>query len=283
MDLNERAEILVQSLPYIQHYNGKIIVVKYGGNAMISDELRETVINDIVLMKCIGFKPIVVHGGGPYISSFLDKLGEKSEFINGLRYTDKKTMEVVQMVLAGKVNKDLVSKINSKGGNALGLCGIDGKMLLCEELHEDVDLGFVGKIKKVNSKVINDCLQAGYISVIATVGVDEEGNSYNINGDLAASAIAKELKAEKLVLLTDVPGLLKEPSMDESLISVIRKDEIHTLFEDGTISGGMIPKVNCCLDALESGVKRVHILDGRIRHSIIMELFTDAGIGTLIY
>lgn len=187
------------------------------------------------------------------------------------------------MVLSGKVNKDLVSKINSKGGNALGFCGIDGNMLLCEELHEEVDLGFVGKIKKVNEKVINDCLKDGYISVIASVGVDEEGNAYNINGDLAASAIAKELKAEKLILLTDVPGLLKEPSMDETLISEIRKEEIHALFENGTISGGMIPKVNCCLDALESGVKRVHILDGRIRHSIIMELFTDAGIGTLIY
>lgn len=280
---DEKAKILVETLPYIEKYSGKTMVVKYGGAAMQNDRLKDSVMEDIILMSYVGINVVLVHGGGKEINTVLDKLNIQKEFINGLRYTDEDTMEVVQMVLAGKVNKDLVSKINSKGGNALGLCGIDGKMLLCEELHEDVDLGFVGKIKKVNSKVINDCLQAGYISVIATVGVDEEGNSYNINGDLAASAIAKELKAEKLVLLTDVPGLLKEPSMDESLISVIRKDEIHTLFEDGTISGGMIPKVNCCLDALESGVKRVHILDGRIRHSIIMELFTDAGIGTLIY
>ena len=280
---DEKAKILVETLPYIEKYSGKTLVVKYGGAAMQNDRLKDSVMEDIILMSYVGINVVLVHGGGKEINTVLDKLNIQKEFINGLRYTDEDTMEVVQMVLAGKVNKDLVSKINSKGGNALGLCGIDGKMLLCEELHGDVDLGFVGKIKKVNSKVINDCLQAGYISVIATVGVDEEGNSYNINGDLAASAIAKELKAEKLVLLTDVPGLLKEPSMDESLISVIRKDEIHTLFEDGTISGGMIPKVNCCLDALESGVKRVHILDGRIRHSIIMELFTDAGIGTLIY
>lgn len=280
---DEKAKILVETLPYIEKYSGKTMVVKYGGAAMQNDRLKDSVMEDIILMSYVGINVVLVHGGGKEINTVLDKLNIQKEFINGLRYTDEDTMEVVQMVLAGKVNKDLVSKINSKGGNALGLCGIDGKMLLCEELHEDVDLGFVGKIKKVNSKVINDCLQAGYISVIATVGVDEEGNAYNINGDLAASAIAKELKAEKLVLLTDVPGLLKEPSMDESLISVIRKDEIHTLFEDGTISGGMIPKVNCCLDALESGVKRVHILDGRIRHSIIMELFTDAGIGTLIY
>ena len=280
---DEKAKILVETLPYIEKYSGKTMVVKYGGAAMQNDRLKDSVMEDIILMSYVGINVVLVHGGGKEINTVLDKLNIQKEFINGLRYTDEDTMEVVQMVLAGKVNKDLVSKINSKGGNALGLCGIDGKMLLCEELHEDVDLGFVGKIKKVNSKVINDCLQAGYISVIATVGVDEEGNAYNINGDLAASAIAKELKAEKLVLLTDVPGLLKEPIMDESLISVIRKDEIHTLFEDGTISGGMIPKVNCCLDALESGVKRVHILDGRIRHSIIMELFTDAGIGTLIY
>lgn len=280
---DEKAKILVETLPYIEKYSGKTMVVKYGGAAMQNDRLKDSVMEDIILMSYVGINVVLVHGGGKEINTVLDKLNIQKEFINGLRYTDEDTMEVVQMVLAGKVNKDLVSKINSKGGNALGLCGIDGKMLLCEELHGDVDLGFVGKIKKVNSKVINDCLQAGYISVIATVGVDEEGNAYNINGDLAASAIAKELKAEKLVLLTDVPGLLKEPSMDESLISVIRKDEIHTLFEDGTISGGMIPKVNCCLDALESGVKRVHILDGRIRHSIIMELFTDAGIGTLIY
>lgn len=280
---DEKAKILVETLPYIKKYSGKTMVVKYGGSAMQNDRLQDSVMEDIILMSYVGINVVLVHGGGKEINNVLDKLNIQSEFINGLRYTDEDTMEVVQMVLSGKVNKDLVSKINSKGGNAIGLCGIDGNMLLCEELQEGVDLGFVGKIKKVNTKVINDCLKDGYIAVIATVGVDKEGNSYNINGDLAASAIAKELSAEKLILLTDVPGLLKEPSMDESLISEIKKEDINSLFEEGIVSGGMIPKVNCCLDALDNGVKRVHILDGRIRHSIIMELFTDAGIGTLIY
>lgn len=280
---DEKAKILVETLPYIKKYSGKTMVVKYGGSAMQNDRLQDSVMEDIILMSYVGINVVLVHGGGKEINNVLDKLNIQIEFINGLRYTDEDTMEVVQMVLSGKVNKDLVSKINSKGGNAIGLCGIDGNMLLCEELQEGVDLGFVGKIKKVNTKVINDCLKDGYIAVIATVGVDKEGNSYNINGDLAASAIAKELSAEKLILLTDVPGLLKEPSMDESLISEIKKEDINSLFEEGIVSGGMIPKVNCCLDALDNGVKRVHILDGRIRHSIIMELFTDAGIGTLIY
>lgn len=280
---DEKAKILVETLPYIEKYSGKTMVVKYGGSVMQNDRLKDSVMEDIILMSYVGINVVLVHGGGKEINHVLDKLNIQSEFINGLRYTDEDTMEVVQMVLSGKVNKDLVSKINSKGGNAIGLCGIDGNMLLCEELQETVDLGFVGKIKKVNTKVINDCLKDGYIAVIATVGVDEEGNSYNINGDLAASAIAQELSAEKLILLTDVPGLLKEPSMDESLISEIKKEDMNSLFEKGIVSGGMIPKVNCCLDALYNGVKRVHILDGRIRHSIIMELFTDAGIGTLIY
>lgn len=280
---DEKAKILVEMLPYIEKYSGKTIVVKYGGSAMQNDRLKDSVMEDIILMSYVGINVVLVHGGGKEIDKLLDKLQIQNEFINGLRYTDEDTMEVVQMVLSGKINKDLVSKINSKGGNALGLCGIDGNMLLCTPLEGEVDLGFVGKIKNVNIKIIEDCLKDGYISVIATVGIDEDGNTYNINGDLAASAIAKALKAEKLILLTDVPGLLKEPSMDDTLISEIKKEEIHTLFENGTISGGMIPKVNSCLDALESGVKRVHILDGRIRHSIIMELFTDAGIGTLIY
>ena len=280
---DDKAKILVETLPYIEKYSGKTMVVKYGGSAMKNERLKDSVMEDIILMSYVGINVVLVHGGGKEINTVLDKLNIENEFINGLRYTDEDTMEVVQMVLAGKVNKNLVAKINSKGGNALGLSGIDSNMLLCEKLKGNVDLGFVGKIKKVNAKVINDCLKNGYISVIGTVGVDEEGNTYNVNGDLAASAIASELKAEKLILLTDVPGLLKEPSMDESLISEIKKEDINTLFENGTISGGMIPKVNCCLDALENGVKKVHILDGRMRHSIIMELFTDAGIGTLIY
>lgn len=208
---DEKAKILVETLPYIEKYSGKTMVVKYGGSAMKNDRLKDSVMEDIILMSYVGINVVLVHGGGKEINAVLDKLNMQKEFINGLRYTDEDTMEVVQMVLSGKVNKDLVSKINSKGGNALGLCGIDGNMLLCEELHEEVDLGFVGKIKQVNAKIINHCLKDGYISVIATVGVDEDGNSYNINGDLAASAIAKELKAEKLILLTDVPGLLKEP------------------------------------------------------------------------
>lgn len=280
---DDKAKILVETLPYIEKYSGKTMVVKYGGSAMKNERLKDSVMEDIILMSYVGINVVLVHGGGKEINKVLDKLNIENEFINGLRYTDEDTMEVVQMVLAGKVNKNLVAKINSKGGNALGLSGIDSNMLLCEKLKGNVDLGFVGKIKKVNAKVINDCLQNGYISVIGTVGVDEEGNTYNVNGDLAASAIASELKAEKLILLTDVPGLLKEPSMDESLISEIKKEDINILFENGTISGGMIPKVNCCLDALENGVRKVHILDGRMRHSIIMELFTDAGIGTLIY
>ena len=280
---DEKAKIIVETLPYIEKYIGKTMVVKYGGSAMQNDILKDSVMEDIILMSYVGINVVLIHGGGKEINKILDKLNIENKFIDGLRYTDEDTMEVVQMVLAGKVNKDLVSKINSKGGNALGICGIDGNMLLCEKLHENVDLGFVGKIRKVNTKVIDDCLKGGYISVIATVGMDEEGNSYNINSDLAASAIAKELKAEKLILLTDVPGLLKEASMNETLISEIRKEEIHTLLENGNISGGMIPKVNCCIDALENGVKRVHILDGRIKHSIITELFTDTGIGTLIY
>lgn len=280
---DEKAKILVETLPYIEKYSGKTMVVKYGGSAMQNDKLKDSVMEDIILMSYVGINVVLVHGGGKEINKFLDKLNIKKEFINGLRYTDKDTMEVVKMVLIGKVNKDLVSKINSKGGNAIGICGIDGNMILCDELESEIDLGFVGKIKKVNTKVVNDCLKGGYISVIASVGVSEDGYAYNINADLAASAIAKELKAEKLILLTDVPGLLKEPCMDETIISEVKKEEIHTLFEDGTISGGMIPKINSCLDALENGVKRVHILDGRIKHSIIIELFTDAGIGTLIY
>lgn len=280
---DEKAKILVETLPYIEKHSGKTMVIKYGGSAMENDRLKDSVMEDIILMSYVGINVVLVHGGGKEINKVLDKFKIQNEFINGLRYTDEDTMEVVQMVLSGKVNKDLVSKINSKGGSALGLCGIDGNMLLCEQLKGNVDLGYVGKIKKVNGNIINDCLKDGYISVIATVGIDEEGNTYNINGDFAASEIAKELGAEKLILLTDVPGLLREPSLDETLISEIKKEEIHTLFENGIISGGMIPKVQCCLDALNSGVKRVHILDGRIRHSIITELFTDAGIGTLIY
>ena len=284
MDLNERAEILVQSLPYIQHYNGKIIVVKYGGNAMISDELRETVINDIVLMKCIGFKPIVVHGGGPYISSFLDKLGEKSEFINGLRYTDKKTMEVVQMVLGGKVNKDLVTLIEKSGGKAIGLCGLDGSLLKAKKLENEVDLGYVGEVTSVNTEAITMALDSGYIPVIGSMAIGEDGNDlYNINADTCAAKIASALKAEKLILLTDVAGVLKDPKDPNSLLSVLRLHEIPKLTLQGVIKGGMIPKIQCCVESVRMGVERAHIIDGRDPHALLLELFSNDGIGTMIY
>ena len=284
MDLNERAEILVQSLPYIQHYNGKIIVVKYGGNAMISDELRETVINDIVLMKCIGFKPIVVHGGGPYISSFLDKLGEKSEFINGLRYTDKKTMEVVQMVLGGKVNEDLVTLIEKAGGKSIGLCGLDGSLLKAKKLESEVDLGYVGEVTSVNTEAITMALDAGYIPVIGSMAIGEDGNDlYNINADTCAAKIASALKAEKLILLTDVAGVLKDPKDPTSLLSVLRLHEIPKLTLQGVIKGGMIPKIQCCVESVRMGVERAHIIDGRVPHSLLLELFSNDGIGTMIY
>ncbi|MFR4995891.1 MAG: acetylglutamate kinase [Clostridium paraputrificum] len=284
MDLNERAEILVQSLPYIQHYNGKIIVVKYGGNAMISDELRETVINDIVLMKCIGFKPIVVHGGGPYISSFLDRLGEKSEFINGLRYTDKKTMEVVQMVLGGKVNKDLVTLIEKSGGKAIGLCGLDGSLLKAKKLENEIDLGYVGEVTSVNTEAITMALDSGYIPVIGSMAIGEDGNDlYNINADTCAAKIASALKAEKLILLTDVAGVLKDPKDPNSLLSVLRLHEIPKLTLQGVINGGMIPKIQCCVESVRMGVERAHIIDGRVPHSLLLELFSNDGIGTMIY
>ncbi|MEO2508689.1 acetylglutamate kinase [Clostridium paraputrificum] len=284
MDLNERAEILVQSLPYIQHYNGKIIVVKYGGNAMISDELRETVINDIVLMKCIGFKPIVVHGGGPYISSFLDKLGEKSKFINGLRYTDKKTMEVVQMVLGGKVNKDLVTLIEKAGGKSIGLCGLDGSLLKAKKLESEVDLGYVGEVTSVNTEAVTIALDAGYIPVIGSMAIGEDGNDlYNINADTCAAKIASALKAEKLILLTDVAGVLKDPKDPTSLLSVLRLHEIPKLTLQGVIKGGMIPKIQCCVESVRMGVERAHIIDGRVPHSLLLELFSNDGIGTMIY
>lgn len=284
MDLNERAEILVQSLPYIQHYNGKIIVVKYGGNAMISDELRETVINDIVLMKCIGFKPIVVHGGGPYISSFLDKLGEKSEFINGLRYTDKKTMEVVQMVLGGKVNKDLVTLIEKAGGKSIGLCGLDGSLLKAKKLESEVDLGYVGEVTSVNTEAVTMALDAGYIPVIGSMAIGEDGNDlYNINADTCAAKIASALKAEKLILLTDVAGVLKDTKDPTSLLSVLRLHEIPKLTLQGVIKGGMIPKIQCCVESVRMGVERAHIIDGRVPHALLLELFSNDGIGTMIY
>lgn len=284
MDHNERAEILVKALPYIQKYYGKIIVVKYGGNAMISEELRETVINDIILMKCVGIEPVVVHGGGPDISGFIDKLGKKSEFINGLRYTDDDTMEIVQMVLGGKVNKNLVSLIEKFGGKAIGLCGMDGSLLKAKKLESDVDLGYVGEVTEVNTDVLKMAMNSGYIPVVGSVALGEDDNkAYNINADICASKIAAALKAERLMLLTDVRGVLMDPKDPSSLLSVLRLHQIPKLCIQGVIKGGMIPKIDCCVEAVRMGVEKATIIDGRIPHSLILELFSDEGIGTMIY
>ncbi|UZP03005.1 acetylglutamate kinase [Clostridium botulinum] len=284
MNHNERAKILVNALPYIQKYYGKTIVVKYGGNAMISDELKETVINDIILMKCVGIDPVIVHGGGPDISDFLDKLGKQSEFINGLRYTDEDTMEIVQMVLGGKVNKNLVSLIETFGGKAIGLCGMDGSLIRAKRLEKDIDLGYVGEITKIDTNILKTALDAGYIPVVGSVALGEDDNkAYNINADICASKISSALNAEKLILLTDVPGVLVDPKDSTSLLNVLRLHQIPKLCLDGIIKGGMIPKIDCCIEAIRMGVERTHIIDGRVPHSLILELFSNEGIGTMIY
>ncbi|OPX48896.1 acetylglutamate kinase [Clostridium thermobutyricum] len=279
-----KAEILVQALPYIQEYSGKTIVVKYGGNAMISDELRKSVINDIILMKCVGFNPVVVHGGGPYISSFLEKLNIKSKFINGLRYTGEDTIDIVQMVLSGSVNKDLVSLIGKYGGKAIGLCGIDGSLIKAKKLNNDVDLGYVGEITSIDIQPLKMALDSGYIPVVGSIAIGEnDDNVYNINADICASKIASALKAEKLILLTDVPGVLTNPKNSNTIISKLRLHEIPKLYSDNIIKGGMIPKIECCVEAVRMGVTKAHILDGRIPHSLLLELFSNEGIGTMIY
>lgn len=284
MDHSERAEILVHALPYIQKYRGKIIVIKYGGNAMISDELKETVINDIILMKCVGIQPVVVHGGGPAISDLLKRLNHKSEFINGLRYTDDVTIDVVQMVLGGKVNKDLVSLIEKFGGKALGLCGMDGSLIKAKKLEGDADLGYVGEITKVNTDILKTAMNSGYIPVVGSVALGEDNDKpYNINADTCASKIASALKAEELILLTDVPGVMKDPKDPSSLIPSLRLHQIPKLCLEGVIKGGMIPKIDCCVEAVRMGVERSIILDGRIPHSILLELFTPEGAGTMIH
>lgn len=279
-----KAEILVQALPYIQEYSGKTIVVKYGGNAMISDELRKSVINDIILMKCVGFNPVVVHGGGPYISSFLEKLNIKSKFINGLRYTGEDTIDIVQMVLSGSVNKDLVSLIGKYGGKAIGLCGIDGGLIKAKKLNNEVDLGYVGEITSIDIEPLKMALDSGYIPVVGSIAIGEnDENVYNINADTCASKIASALKAEKLILLTDVPGVLTNPKNSNTIISKLRLHEIPKLYSDNIIKGGMIPKIECCVEAVRMGVTKAHILDGRIPHSLLLELFSNEGIGTMIY
>ena len=281
----DRAQVLVEALPYIQRYYKKTIVVKYGGNAMVSEELRRAVISDIILLKLVGINVVVVHGGGPEISAMLKKTGKESKFVNGLRYTDEETMDIVQMVLCGKVNKDLVATLNRSGGSAVGLCGLDGGMLRAVRKMEDgVDYGLVGEITEVDPKAILDAIQSGFIPVVSTVaqGIDEE-TSYNVNADTAAAKIAVALGAEKLILLTDIRGLLRDRNDESTLISQVRLPEVPVLVKEGVISGGMIPKVDCCVDAVRNGVHRTHILDGRIPHSILIEVLSHAGIGTMIW
>ncbi len=275
----DRAKILVEALPYIQKYYNKIIVIKYGGNAMLSDELKEAVMGDILLLSLIGIRVVLVHGGGPEISEMLGKVGAKSEFVGGLRVTDKESMDIVQMVLAGKINKNLVNLIHNTGGRAIGLCGTDGHMISAEKL-DDIH-GYVGRITDIDPTPILDVLEKGYIPVIATVGCDDDGNVYNINADTAASKIAGVLKAESLISMTDIRGLLRDPSDEESLIPVVHASEAPELIQEGIISGGMIPKVECCIDAIRQGVGKVFIIDGRVPHSILIETLTDEGIGTM--
>ena len=284
LDAELRANILVEALPYIQEYYGKTIVIKYGGNAMINDELTKTVINDIILMKCIGINPIIVHGGGPDISNTLAQMNHESKFINGLRYTDEITITVSQMVLAGKVNKDLVKLIEKNGGKAIGLSGIDGSLIKAKKLTNDIDLGFVGEITSVNTELLNLSMNSGYIPVVSSIAIGEnDTNSYNINADTCASKIASALKAEKLILLTDVPGVMTNPDDSSTLISTLRLHQIPKLTVDKVIKGGMIPKINCCVESVRMGVKKAHIIDGRIKHSILLELLSKKGIGTEIY
>ena len=278
---SDKAHVLVQALPYLQKYDNKVVVIKYGGNAMIDEELKQAVMSDIVLLSQVGIKVVLVHGGGPEISATLKAMGKESKFVGGLRYTDAETADIVQMVLAGKVNKNLVSLMGKAGGKAIGLCGIDGGMLTAKKHEEDVDLGFVGDVEKVNTSTILDCLDAGYTPVIATVGCDEEGQVYNINADTAAARIAAELHAENLMLMTDIRGLLRDKEDDDTLIPVVQVSEVPYLVSQGIIQGGMIPKVQCCVEAVRRGVKRTFIIDGRIPHSILIEMLSDEGIGTM--
>ena len=277
---SQRAEILTQALPYIKKYNGKIVVVKYGGNAMTSEELKQQVMDDIVLMSLIGVKIVLVHGGGPEITEMLAKTGKKSEFVDGLRVTDRETVEIVQMVLAGKINKSLVNLLEMKGGKAMGLSGIDGHMIEAEV--KDERLGFVGKITGVNVEPITDPLEKGYIPVISTVGCDRAGNVYNINADTAAAQIAGAMKAESLIAMTDIAGILRDKNDAATLIPLIDIEDAETLFREGVISGGMIPKVECSIDAIRRGVKKVIIMDGRVPHAILIETLTDEGAGTMV-
>lgn len=286
-DINiKKADILIQALPYIQKFNGKTVVVKYGGNAMINEELKNAVIRDIILMSCVGIRVVVVHGGGPEINEFLNRTGKKSEFVDGLRVTDEETMDIVQAVLAGKVNKDLVSLIHKNGGKAIGLCGVDAGLLKAKKVlsQKGTDIGYVGEIVEVNDAIIEHCLNGGYIPVISTVALGkEDGKAYNINADSAASKISIKLKAEKFILVTDVPGVLRDPKDESSLITQLNIEDIDQLIESEVITGGMIPKINCCMESVKGGVTRTHIIDGRVTHSLLLEIFSNEGVGTMIY
>ena len=289
----KKAAILVEALPYIQSFHGKIVVVKYGGNAMINEELKQSVFQDIVLMKLVGMNPVVVHGGGPEITSMLKRLGKETRFVNGLRYTDREVMEIAEMVLVGKINKEIVAGINYHGGNAFGMCGKDGGMIVAEKYfqtiysdtgeEEKVDIGFVGQIKTIDKTVLVDVIEQGYIPVIAPIAIGEDQETYNINADFMAGEVAAALKADKFVLLTDTEGIYSEnDNGDKTIFNSLHVDDIKQLIQGGGISGGMIPKVECCVNALDKGVNKVHIIDGRVPHSILLEVFTNEGIGTMI-
>lgn len=283
MEVSNRAQVLVQAMPYIQKYAGKTIVVKYGGNAMINEELKSAVMSDIVLLQLVGVNVVLVHGGGPEINAMLKKTGKESKFVNGMRVTDEETIDIVQMVLAGKVNKSLANQLNLSGGKAIGLCGLDGNLLKAQKQTKNGDIGFVGDITDVDVTVINDVINSGYIPVIATVAGGSKGEVYNINADIAAAAIAAKLNAQKLILMTDVRGLLRDKDDEDTLISVVNVSDVPRLKNEGIISGGMIPKIDCCVEAVRQGVDRAHVLDGRIPHSILIELFSDEGIGTMFF
>ena len=276
----QRAEVLVQSLPYIKRYNGKIVVIKYGGNAMIDENLKMQVMEDIALLWLIGVKVVLIHGGGPEISETMKRLGKKAEFVNGLRVTDRETVDIVQMVLAGKVNKTLVSLIQMKGGHAVGLSGIDGGII--EAKMKDEALGYVGEITKIRTQPIMDLLEKNYIPIISTVASDRQGNTYNINGDTAAAHIAGALQAERLIMMTDINGVLRDKDDPSTLIREMTVEQAKGLYDEGIISGGMIPKVDCCIEAINEGVSNVVIMDGRVPHAILMELLTDEGAGTMV-
>jgi len=276
----QRATVITEALPYIKRYTGKVVVVKYGGNAMINDQLKQQVMEDIVLLWLIGVKVVLVHGGGPEISELMNKLGKKAEFVDGLRVTDKETVDIVQMVLAGKVNKTLVNLLETKGGKAMGISGMDGRLIEAE--IKDEKLGYVGEITKINIAPVTDLLEKGYIPVISTVGCDKEGNIYNINGDTAAAYIAGAIEAERLIMMTDITGILRDRDDPATLIPQITLGEAAKLKEEGVISGGMIPKVDCWIEAIKHGVHNVIIRDGRVPHSILMELLTDEGAGTMV-